>query len=298
MSAAVWRGYDRAGLDAQYNNRKRFPDYKARFAAWQGWSAETRARAGARLDLAFGPAPSETLDLFPARGDGANGGAPLYLFIHGGYWYSLDKADYAYVAEGMAPHGVAVAVNNYALAPHADMDEIVRQNRAAAAWLWRRAREFGADPGRIYAAGHSAGGHLAAMLLATDWPTFEPGLPPDLVKGACSISGLFELEPLRLSYLNDTLRLDAGMAARNSPAALAWPRAAPLLVVVGEDESEEYRRQSADMAAKLRALGRACELVTPPGLDHFSIVDSLIDPAADLVRRQLRAMPWSATGGG
>ena len=293
MSAAIWREYDRAGLDAQYNNRKRFPDYAGRFAAWQAWGAKTRARADARLDLTFGPAPAETLDLYPARAAaGAEAGAPLYLFIHGGYWYSLDKADYAWVAEGMAPHGAAVAVNNYTLAPHADMDEIVRQNRAAAAWLWRRARDFGADPDRIYAAGHSAGGHLAAMLLTTDWPAFEPGLPPDLVKGACAISGLFELEPIRLSYLNDTLRLDAGMAARNSPAARPCPRPAPLLVVVGEDESDEYHRQSRDMAARWRACGCPCELLTPPGLDHFSIVDSLIDPAADLVRRQLRAMPF------
>ena len=293
VADAVWRGYDRTALDAQYNNRKRFPDYVGRFAAWAEWSAATRARRSGRLDAAFGGAPSERLDVFPAEGDGGDGdGAPIWLFIHGGYWYSLDKSDFSYVADGMAPHGVATAVNNYVLAPHGDMDEIVRQNRAAAAWLWRHAAEFGGDPNRIYATGHSAGGHLAAMLLATDWPAFGADLPPGLVKGACAISGLFELEPLRLSYLNDTLRLDAAMAARNSPALLDYPRPASLFVVVGEDESDEYHRQSRDMAAKWRRLGHPCAELVPKDLDHFAIVDSLIDPDADLVRRQLANMPW------
>lgn len=283
----VWRGYDRAELDAQYNNRERFPDYTDRFAAWAEWSKVSRTRLDSRLDVAFGAAPGERLDLFPAPG----GNAPLLLFIHGGYWYSLDKSDFSYVAEGMAPHGVAVAVNNYALAPGADMDEIVRQNRAAAAWLWRRAREFGADPDRIYATGHSAGGHLAAMLLATDWPAFGNGLPPDLVKGACAISGLFDLEPIRLSYLNETLGLDPAMAVRNSPLRCAFPRPAPLFLVVGEDESDEYHRQSADMAAAWRTRGYPCRTLVPENLDHFAIVDSLIDPGADLVRRQIAHMP-------
>ncbi len=286
-AAAAWRGYDRAALDAQYNNRRRFPDYVTRFAAWAEWSAETRTRRHGRCDIAFGGQPIERLDVFPA-----GAGAPIWLFIHGGYWYSLDKSDFSYVADGMAPHGVTTAVNNYVLAPHADMDEIVRQNRAAAAWLWRHADSFGGDRNRIYATGHSAGGHLAAMLLATDWPSFAGDLPPDLVKGACSISGLFELEPLRLSYLNETLRLSEEMAARNSPALLDYPQSAPLFVIVGEDESPEYHRQSADMAAKWRRLGYPCETLTPNDLDHFAIVDSLIDPDADLVRRQLAHMPW------
>lgn len=286
---AIWRDYDRAGLDAQYNNRERFPDYVARFAAWAEWSAATRRARECRLDVAFGAAPGERLDLFPAPGENA----PIYLFIHGGYWYSLDKGDFSYVAEGMAPHGVATAVNNYALAPGAGMDEIVRQNRAAVAWLWRHARDFGADPDRIYVAGHSAGGHLAAMLLATDWPAFDSGLPRDPVKGACAISGLFDLEPIRLSYLNRTLRLDPAAAARNSPERLEFPVPAPFFIIVGEDESDEFHRQSAGMAAKWRGLGYPCDLLTPPGLDHFAIVDSLIDPGAELVRRQLAHMPWT-----
>lgn len=283
VPGAVWRDYDQAGLDAQYNNRKRFPDYVERFKAWGQWSAAARAALGGRLDIAFGEQPSERLDVFPAK----HPGAPLYVFIHGGYWYSLDKSDFSYVAQGMLPNGVTTVVNNYVLAPHADMDEIVRQNRAALAWLWRHAAELGADRNRIYVTGHSAGGHLAAMLLATDWRRFGDDLPQDLVKGACAVSGLFELEPIRLSYLNQTLKLTPEMAARNSPASVDYPHAAPLFLVVGEDESAEYHRQSEHMAAKWRSLGYPCEYLVPPSLDHFAIVDCLIDPQADLVQRQL-----------
>jgi len=286
-AGAVWRDYDQAGLDAQYNNRKRFPDYITRFEAWGKWSTRTRTLLNARLDLAFGNQACERLDVFPAK----QAGAPLYVFIHGGYWYSLDKSDFSYVAEGMVPHGVTTVVNNFVLAPHADMDEIVRQNRAALAWLWRNAGQLGADRERIYVTGHSAGGHLAAMLLGTDWRRFGDDLPADLVKGACAISGLFELEPIRLSYLNQTLNLSAEMASRNSPAQLDYPRAAPLFLVLGEDESPEYHRQSEHMAAKWRALGYPCEYLVPRQLDHFAIVDCLIDPGAELVRRQIEQMP-------
>jgi arylformamidase len=277
-----WRGYDRAALDAQYNNRKRFPGYVAHFEAWQHWSAEARRAIPGRLDLAFGPSAAERLDVFPADAPGA----PLYVFIHGGYWYSLDKDDYSYVAEGMRPHGVATAVNDFGLAPDHDMDEIVRQNRAALAWLWRNAAAHGGDPDRIYVAGHSAGGHLAALLLATDWPAFAPDLPPGIVRGACAIGGIFDLEPIRLCYLNDTLHLTPAQVARHSPLKQDYPVAAPLLLVVAADESPEFHRQSAEMAAYWRGLGYPVESVVPDGLDHFDVVNQLRDPACDLVRMQ------------
>ena len=282
----IYLGYDQAGLDAQYNNRLRWPDYKEHFANWRVWSTETCANLPCSLDLAFGPDPIEKLDIFPAE----NAGAPLYVFIHGGYWYSLDKADYSYVAEGFRPHGIATAVNNFGLAPDTTMDEIVRQNRAALAWLWRNARTYGADPDRIYVCGHSAGGHLAVMLLATDWPAFGTGLPKDLVKGACSIGGLFDMEAIRLSFLNKTLKMSREEAERNAPLAQRYPVSAPLSLVVAVDETPEYHRQSQAMAGLWKKLGYPVDLLVPQGLNHFDVVNQLRDPTCELVKVQLAEM--------
>ena len=286
MTNPVYLGYDQAGLDAQYNNRLRWPDYKQHFANWRAWSTETCAKLPCHLDLAFGPGPTEKLDILPAE----NPGAPLYVFIHGGYWYSLDKADYSYVAEGFRPHGIATAVNNFGLAPDTTMDEIVRQNRAALAWLWRNARAYGADPDRIYVCGHSAGGHLAVMLLATDWPAFAADLPKDLVKGACSIGGLFDMEAIRLSYLNKTLKMSKEEAARNAPLLQKYPVSAPLSLVVAVDETPEYHRQSQAMADLWRKLGYPVELLVPQGLNHFDVANQLRDPGCELVKVQLEEM--------
>ena len=283
---AVYRSFDQQDLDRQYNNRARFPNYLEHFASWQAWSAETRKSLPVHTDLAFGSSDVERLDILPAE----HTGAPLYVFIHGGYWYSLDKSDYSYVAEGMRPHGIATAVINFGLAPTHDMDEIVRQNRAALAWLWRHAAEYGADPDRIYVSGHSAGGHLAAMLLATDWPRFESGLPSGLVKGACAIGGIFDLEPIRLSFLNEKLHLSPEQVAEHSPLRQHYPTAASLLLVVAADESAEFHRQSQEMDQLWRELGYPAELVVPKQLDHFDVVNQLRDPGCGLVHWQLEHM--------
>ena len=287
-AAVVYNDFTQAELDAEYNNRARFADFEGHFANWRRWSDRTKALLPCRLDVPFGERAVERLDIFPAAGDGP---APIYLFIHGGYWYSLDKADYSYVADGMWPHGVATVVNNYGLAPDHDMDEIVRQNRAALAWIHRNAASFGGDADRIFVAGHSAGGHLAAMALATDWPAFGAGLPADLVKGICAIGGLFDLEPIRLTYLNATLKLDAESARRNSPMHLSYPRAAPSLLVVGHDESPEFHRQTEIMAALWDRLGYPGETLAAQELDHFSVANDLKDPAGILVQKQLQYMP-------
>src|SRR5208282_4885229 len=142
----IYLGYDQEALDAQYNNRARFPNYIRHFEQWARWSVGTRKAFACQLDVGFGLDPNERLDIFPCDREGA----PLYVFIHGGYWYSLDKSDYSYVAEGMRPHRVVTVVNNFGLAPDYCMDDIVRQNRAALAWLWRHGRDFGGDPDQIY----------------------------------------------------------------------------------------------------------------------------------------------------
>lgn len=282
----LYRGYDQAGLDAQYNNRARFPDFDEHFKNWERWSSQTRARLPSMLDIAFGESELEKLDIFPAEGNLS----PIYVFIHGGYWYSLDKSHYSYVAEGMRPHGIATAVTNFTLAPAADMDTIVEQNRRALAWLWRNAESFGGDRNRIYVCGHSAGGHLGMMLLGTDWVNFDAGLPADLVKGVCAIGGIFEMEPIRLSFLNQKLHMDAEQARRNSPMEQIYRTPAALSLVVAIDESDEFHRQSREMQQRWTELGYPVELLIPPGLDHFNVVNELGNPDCPLVRHQLDQM--------
>ncbi|MBM3516418.1 MAG: alpha/beta hydrolase [Alphaproteobacteria bacterium] len=290
---AVFLDYDQEALDAQYNNRRRFPDYREHFARWRAWSDEAHATLPSHRGVPYGPSASERLDIFPAAG-GRGRGAPVYVMIHGGYWYSLDKADYGFLATGLRPHGAMTVVPNYCLAPAHRLDEIVRQNRAMIAWLWHHAADYGGDPMRIYVCGHSAGGHLAMMQLATDWPRLDRAVPADVIKGVCSIAGIFELEPIRLSYLNQTLHLDAAEAARNSPLTQTYRTATPLMIVVGEHESEEYSRQNHAMAARWRALGYPLDWVALPGLNHFNLVNSLRDPAAPLLQRQLAV--WAGGG--
>ena len=285
MSAAVYLDYDQAGLDAQYNNRERFPFYIDYFNKWPEWSQRTRERMGGHLNVAYGDDPAETLDIFPA----AEAGAPVHVFIHGGYWYALHKDDFSFVAEGLVPNGVTSVIVNYGLAPTYRMDEIVRQNRAAIAWLWRHIARLGADPDRIYVCGQSAGGHLLGMLLATDWPAFSEGLPRDPIKGGCSTSGLFDLQPIRLSYLNQHIHLDEAEAERNTPLRAHFEAATPLMIVVGEDESAEFHRHNREMAARWRTLGYPLEFVERKGEHHFAVCDAMIDPHSDLVQAQLDA---------
>ena len=284
--AAIYRGYDKAALDAQYNNRARIPEYVDYFERWLDWSAETRAALPGQRDVAYGNLPVETLDIFPA--DKAD--APILVMIHGGYWYSLDKHHDSFVAEGCRPHGVATVVINYGLAPAYRMDEIVRQNRAAAAWVWRNAASFGGDASRIHVLGQSAGGHLAAMLLATDWPAFAADLPAGLVKSAISISGIYDLEPIRLCYLNDKVGMDEVEALRNSPVAQRYPVPAPLMLVSGDIESDEYERQAEAMAAVWEAHGYPLSRLVLPGYNHFTMADQLRDPESALTRAVMTQM--------
>ena len=279
----VFGPYDREELDAQYNNRERFPDSTYYFGKWADESARARDSLPGELDVSYGEHPKETLDIFPA----ATTNAPLNLFVHGGYWQLFDKSDFSYVARGFVPHDVTTIVINYALAPDDGMDEIVRQNRAAVAWTWKNAHAFGADRERIHVSGHSAGGHLVAMLLATNWTAFASGLPRDIVKSGYAISGLFDLEPIRLSYLNEVLAMDEAVAARNSPVRLAYPVEAPLLIAVGALESEEYHRQAQAMETVWQDLGYPTQMTIEPDLDHFTIADKLGSPDSDVVRAQL-----------
>jgi arylformamidase len=269
---------DQAALDALYNLRVAVPEHPAWFERYAATSAAFRAGAPARLDLPYGDSARQAIDLFLPQA----ASPPLLVFIHGGYWQALDRKDFSFVAEPLVKAGAAVALVGYDLAPTVGMDTIVGQIRQAIAWLHRNAGAQGYDGGRIGLAGHSAGGHLAAMALATDWTAH--GLPADVVKGVCAVSGVFDLEPIRQCYLNQVVGLDEAQARRHSPVLLRPHNGCPVMVTVGERETEAFHRQSRAYADALDHHGVPCELVTQPGLDHFAIVMAMADEANPAVR--------------
>lgn len=282
---------DPAWLDSQYNNRALVPDHAIHFSRWQAWSADARRAPGVLTDVAYGHGPGETLDLFlPPRRAGA-GLAPVIVFIHGGYWRSLDKADHSFVAKPFVEQGAVVVVPNYALCPAVTIPDIAVQMVRALAWTWHHIATHGGDPDRITVAGHSAGGHLAAMLLGALWPQWDADLPASVVRNALSISGLFDLEPLRHTpFLQESLRLTPAQVRKASPAG--WPApSAPagrgtLACVAGGDESAEFLRQNTLLQkAWGSSVVTVCE--TLPGLNHFSVLEALVDPSHRLHRMAL-----------
>ena len=274
----VYHAFDQAALDAQYNCRAMVPEHPRHIEGWAHDSEAVRtAHPDARLDLAYGSGERERLDFFPAQP-----GAPLHLFIHGGYWRALDKANFSYPSAAFASVGVAYAAINYPLAPRASVDVIVASVRRALAWLIGHAGELGVDPAGISLSGHSAGGHLTAMALA------DPALPRGAVRGAVPISGLYDLEPIRLSYLNGELGLDAAAARRNSPIHAAPSVRCPVLLAVGGRESPEFHRQQASFADAWRGQCAGMETMISAGDDHFSIVGHLGDPGSALFRAVAR----------
>jgi arylformamidase len=276
----VYRRMTQPVLDAQYNIRLQVPDFPELFESWMARSAAVRAALGknAHIDLAYGDAPSQNLDLFLC----GQANKPLVVFIHGGYWRAQDKSEFCYVAEPFVADGINVAVINYRLAPHVTMDELVSDVRESLAWLYRNAATYGFDADRIVVTGSSAGGHLTVMSIITDWAA--RGLPRDLVKGGLALSGLYDLEPIRLCYLNKEIGLDAETAKRNSPMLTIPSSAPPLLLSVGGIESGEFHRQERDFAAAWRDAGLRCEVIRQADGHHFDMIEFLIDRDGALYR--------------
>jgi arylformamidase len=267
MNEILWRGMTRAELDTAYDNRGAVKNSAAKLAEWTERSTRLRAAHPAFLDLAYGPRPRNRIDVFRA---GARG-APLLVFIHGGYWQRNAKELFACMAEGPLARGFDVALPGYTLTPEATMSEIVGEVRAAIAWLRTQGTRHGVGEGKLIVSGWSAGGHLAAMTMAM--PEVDAGL---------AISGIYDLEPCRLNNLNDALRMSAEEAAAMSPIRHLPRRAGPLVVAYGAAELPELQRQSRDYCAALREGGLAAELMPLAGHDHFSILEELVSPAGRL----------------
>ncbi len=270
---------DPAWYDAQYHTRAAIPEHPQILRTWTEASEAARARLRGRLDLRYGKGPNETLDLFPAAQPDRDAGAPLLVYIHGGFWRALDKRDHSFVAEPFVAAGVSVILPNYALAPAVGIEHIVLQLVRAIAWIWREADTLGVDRQRIAVAGHSAGGHLAAMMLACRWREIERRMPAQPLRGALALSGLYELEPLRHApFLAPDLRLTEASALQLSPAWMPAP-AGPLLALVGGDESEEFHRQNTLIRTRWGADAvPVCESV--PGRNHMNVLHELADPAS------------------
>jgi arylformamidase len=257
-------------LEAEYNNRARVPESGAIIAGWARDAAAFREGwAEKELSIAYGVGERERLDLFRP---GPGGDWPVAVFIHGGYWQALDRSFVSHCARGLLARGVAVAVPSYDLCPGVALRAIVEQMREAVGLLHRR------GAARVLAMGHSAGGHLTAMLMATDWA--QRGMPADFVARGVAISGVFELWPLLGTSIGARLGLDEAEARALSPALLARPAGAALHAVVGGAESDEFRRQTREFAARWG--GTAEELA---GLDHFTVLEPLADPGTALVER-------------
>ncbi|WP_297750478.1 alpha/beta hydrolase [Hydrogenophaga sp.] len=274
--------FDPVWLDREYNNRARVPAHAVHLERWARDSALARQRLPALLDVRYGHGHGESLDIFPAvRSPGASL-APVLVFIHGGWWRSLDKADHSFVAPPFVAAGACVVVPNYALCPAVTIPDITLQMVHALAWVHRHIAAHGGDPDRITVAGHSAGGHLSAMMLACEWTRVGDDLPPSLVKNAMSISGLHDLEPVRHTpFLQDALRLTPAQVGMASPAYLPPPAMREgrgrLYALAGGQESSEFLRQNQLIqdAWGPRVVPVCAAL---DGLDHFSIVEAFAQP--------------------
>jgi len=269
----LYRDFEsQAQIDAQYNPSIALAATDQPLQHFAAQAVRARAALRCELDIPYGPTLEETLDIFPA--DIPN--APVFVFIHGGYWRALSSKDFSGIAQGLQPLGITTVVVNYALCPFVTIDEITRQTRAACAWVLHHIAQHGGDPTRVAIGGHSAGGHLTAMNLQTEWAR-DYGLPQDPFAGAILFSGLYDLAPLRYSYLQPLIQLDDGIIRRNSPAFMARPCATPLWITWGGAESTEFARQSRLYRDAWEAAGNQALLQEQPGANHFTVLHGFDD---------------------
>ncbi len=283
-----FRYYDQAELDRQYFIRGTVEDLDAILEAYSRRTAEVRQRIPCHLDMAYGGGVDERLDIYPSQAP-TEAGAPVFVFIHGGFWRALSAADSGFMAEAFSQQGACVVSINYALAPQASMDDIVQQCRNALVWIYQHIRDYGGDPDRIYVGGSSAGGHLAGMMLADGW-TARAGVPGLQVRGGLLLSGLYDLEPLLETHVNAWARMDRESARRNSPIRHLPAQGVPLIFSYAPNETEEFKRQTESYLAACAASGAVCQFVAAPGTNHFDICFEMADARSAMMQRTLAVM--------
>jgi arylformamidase len=278
LARRTYRKMDRQILDREYFARGTVPDVDMLIDAYARLSRSAKETLKGEVDVAYGDGADETLDIFPAMP-----GAPLFVFIHGGFWRALSKDESSFMAPAFCRAGIAVAAINYSLAPQVSIDEIVRQTRLSLVWLWRNAERFGCDASRIHICGSSAGGHLAAMLLDREWQA-SADLPPDAVASATLFSGLFDLEPLRHCHVNDWMKLGKAQARRNSPMHLPIAAGTRLHVAFAETDTSEFKRQSRDYAQYCKEAGALVSCAEYANTNHFDVVLKLAETGTTVFR--------------
>ena len=276
---------DAAYFESAYNPRVAVPEFADHFERWRKKAAAARSALSSYRNVPYGPHPMQKLDIFRAKGRSR----ALLAYLHGGYWRALDKDDQTFIATPFVERDISVALINYALCPAVHVQDIVLQVLQACAWLYRNGPNFGAPAGRLFVCGHSAGGHLTAMMLAALWPRFSADLPANVVQGGLSVSGVFDVEPvMRTASVNVDVRLTPAEAKRVSPALMPPATDAPLYVAVGGKEQEGFHEQHNLIRDRWKSVVN--DELSCPEDDHFTILDRLADPASALFKGAMRMM--------
>jgi arylformamidase len=271
-------------LDRQYNARATVADVNIYLDAYREESERIFRTVPCIRDLAYGPGQDEKLDIFQVPGVP---NAPVFVFLHGGYWRLLSKEDSCFMAENFTAHGIAVVVVNYSLAPKAKLQKIVSQVRTSIAWLWKNGSSHGLDPDRIVVAGSSAGGHLAGMALSGGWQESH-GLPQDVIKAAFGVSGLYDLTPIPKTHVNEWLGLDDAMAREMSPLFHLPERSCHLVLAFAETDTDEFKRQSEAYRTAWEASGFPVICFEVPCRNHFDVILDWQYPDSSMTLSTLR----------
>lgn len=277
MAETVFLHYSQEELNRNFDQRSWVPNALDVIGRYAPKSAATRARLAHRANVAYGPGADETLDIFPAHGNGR----PVQVFVHGGAWKNFTKDDYSFPADAYVPAGIHTVILNFSNLPKVRLADMVGQVRRAIEWVYRNAASFGGDPQKLYLSAHSSGAHLSAMALAAD----------DYVKAATLISGPYYLEPVMLSPRSDYVKLSPAEVAELSPGLQARRIRCPVMVAYAEHDTDEFQRQSREFAAALAKAGRLSSLMRVPGVNHFELMERLGDPEHELVHAIIRSSP-------
>jgi len=279
MGTIIYKEYDQAGLDAEYNNQGKVADFVAYVKEWGALCETAKADFPDIVPYCYDETSGQLLDIiYPT--ERPEGGCPVQIFFHGGYWKALSKENFTFVARAFADYGIATAIVDYSLIPEVSMEELVRQCRQSIAFLYQHGDALGLDPDNIHISGHSAGGHLTAMCMATDWSEFGDDFPDQIVKSGVGISGLYNLLPIKLCFLQKDLNLEMLTVGRMSPVNLPEPSSGTLHLVVGGKEGDEYLAQSQGMQDAWPDRAQAPLSLHP--YNHFNIMTALADPMSYL----------------